>query len=141
MKKTNLLHAASIAGLLALPIGINAQTITPDALGDDSMDTPSLEEISNMTIADLVKLNIDGEPLTVYVHLGEGEDKNIIIYSASYPDGMWKPDDGGGETPAVPLPGAVWLLGSGMVGLAAIARRRYNGNNGGGDAAVQPAGA
>lgn len=139
MKKTNFLHAVSFAGLLALPVAASSQTVTPDDLGEDS-EMPSLEEISNMTIAELVKLKIGGEPLTVYVHLGEGEDKNIIIYSASAPDGMWQPDDGGGDDPvATPLPGAVWLLGSGMVGLAAIARRRYNGNSGGGDAAVQPA--
>lgn len=136
MKKTNFLHAVTFAGLLALPVAASSQTVTPDELGEGS-EMPSLEEISNMTIAELVKLKIGGEPLTVYVHLGEGEDKNIIIYSANAPDGMWKPDDGGGETPAVPLPGAVWLLGSGMVGLAAIARRRHNGKNGGGDAAMQ----
>lgn len=128
MKKTNFLPAASLISLLALPMGINAQTITPDALSDDSMDTPSLEDISNMTIADLVKMKIDGEPLTVYVHLGEGDDKNIIIYSAKHPDGSWLPDNGGGDPVATPLPGAAWLLGSSLVGLTAIARRRRSGS-------------
>lgn len=138
MKKTNFLHAVSFAGLLTLPFAASSQTISPDGMGEDS-ELPSLDEISNMTIAELLKLTIDGEPLTIYVHLGEGEDTNVIIFSALDPDGYWLPDDGGGDPVATPLPGAVWLLGSGMVGLAALARRRYNGDNGGGDAVVQPA--
>ena len=43
------------------------------------------------------------------------------------PDFAGKPDlDEGGldDTPAVPVPAAVWLLGSGLVGLVAVARRK-----------------
>jgi len=37
------------------------------------------------------------------------------------------PSGGGGPPPTVPLPPAVWLLGSGLLGLAGIARRKSAG--------------
>jgi hypothetical protein len=35
-----------------------------------------------------------------------------------------------GQTSAVPIPGAVWLFGSGLLGLVGIARRRISGERG-----------
>jgi len=68
--------------------------------------------------------------VTCGVDCGDG-DTYTLIYSATVPDG--DPSNFGntqyllsltGTVSAVPVPAAVWLFGSGLIGLAGVARRR-----------------
>jgi hypothetical protein len=73
-------------------------------------------------------LNFQVDPLASI-----GASDNIAM-SVSTTSGGWFDTDGNGITPTlngatvnvVPIPGAIWLLGSGLIGLVGLNRRRKN---------------
>jgi hypothetical protein len=138
------LHALPLAILLSLPVAANARTINLFETGDGHQVVPenanpmaaekaAFAELATMTIQDLVEMEINGKPLTVQVHVpaedGNGQGYEVVTFTAEYPEGVTIP---GGETPGVatpsvsevPLPAAAWLMGSGLLGMTMVARRR-----------------
>jgi len=73
------------------------------------------------TVATLYTLSASGigptNASTITPTLGVSLTANGLVYSAIG-------GGGGGGTPPVPLPAAVWLLGSGLLGLAGVGRRK-----------------
>ena len=54
-----------------------------------------------------------------------GAISHVTLYGIESDDkGLCSPDNPACNTPAVPIPAAVWLFGSGLIGLVGIARRK-----------------
>lgn len=134
MQNPNLLRTASLVTLLALPVAANARAVNLLESEDDAgasrddaapltFDEKALEKYASMSIADLIKLELNGKPLTVHLHLEDGGNgAGIVTYTEEFPGGVIQWVDG--EPPAVPLPAAAWLFLSGILGMGAIGRKR-----------------
>ncbi|MBI5461017.1 MAG: VPLPA-CTERM sorting domain-containing protein [Gammaproteobacteria bacterium] len=140
MYVSNILHAVPLVGLLSLPMAANARTINlfeaedgyqavPENASDVAAETVPYTELAGMSISDIIKMEINGEPVTVQLHIpsedGEGSGTDVVVFSPDYPEGILRPVTD--STSQTPLPAAAWLMMSGLVGMAAIARRRQQG--------------
>lgn len=70
----------------------------------------------------------DGQNIPIEHSHFRGDDSNHTTYESCEQKGkaVWVMMDKIQQTQAVPIPGAVWLLGSGLFGLVAVRRRRNN---------------
>jgi len=74
-------------------------------------------------------MNLDGKPWTWSFNLASDQIDHIeISFTGSKTNGIGLAfDNFETGTAAVPIPGAVWLLGSGLLGLLGVRRRRLDG--------------
>ncbi len=139
MYTSKVLHTLSLVGLLSLPVAANARTINlfetedgrqavPENASSTAAEKNPYADLATMSIEDIIKMEINGEPVTVQVHVpseeGEGAGSEIVVFSTEYPDGIVRPDANPPVT-ATPLPTSAWLMMSGLAGLVTVARRRY----------------
>lgn len=138
MSTSKVINALPLIGLLALPVAANARTINmfetedghqavPMNASSEAVEKNPYAELATMTISDIIKMEINGKPVEVQLHIpsddGTGNGTELVVFSPEFPEGIARPI--GSETPpAVPLPAAAWLMMSGLVGLTAVARRR-----------------
>jgi hypothetical protein len=89
--------------------------ISPGLWGTVGFDTFATAPTGNMTIA---TINLTA--------LMEGSSELVILNSAFFDDGIDQlfPTLQPGVVNAVPVPAAVWLFGSGLLGLVGVARRK-----------------
>ncbi|MDV3237700.1 MAG: VPLPA-CTERM sorting domain-containing protein [Gammaproteobacteria bacterium] len=145
MHASKVLNTLSLVTLLSLPLAANARTVNlfetdegyqkvPEQANPIAAERGSFADLATMTIADLIAMEINGEPITVQVHMpseeGEGNGTEVVVFSPEFPEGIAREDlNNGGKEPVspVPLPAAAWLMMSGIAGLAAVARRRQHG--------------
>lgn len=141
MYKPNLLHTVPVISLLALSVSANASTVNLFSTEDGQQALPQnaspialgnnpFAELSTMTISELIGMKIHGQPLTVQLHLGNGKGDDagggVVIYSAQFPDGVFRGKRGDDPVTATPLPAAAWLMMSGLLGMVAVGRRRQH---------------
>lgn len=145
MHASKVLNTLSLVTLLSLPLAANARTVNlfetdegyqkvPEQANPIAAERGSFADLATMTIADLIAMEINGEPITVQVHMPSEEDEGngteVVVFSPEFPEGIAREDlNNGGKEPVspVPLPAAAWLMMSGIAGLAAVARRRQHG--------------
>lgn len=150
MHASKVLHALSLATLLSLPLAADARTVNlfetdagyqkaPEQANANAAENGAFAGLATMTIADLIAVETDGEPITVQVHRpsanGTGSGSEVVVFSPEFPDGIARDELSGAagavNDPAavspVPVPAAAWLMMSGVAGLAAVARRRQHG--------------
>lgn len=133
------LNVFPLVGLLALPVAANARTINLFEAEDGYQAVPKqassmgaeknpYAELATMTISDIIKMEVDGKPVVVQLHIpaedGTGNGAEIVVYSTEYPEGVVRPGLAD-PTSVVPLPAAAWLMLSGLLGMAAVGRRRF----------------
>ena len=84
---------------------------------------------SRLSVLDFSIVGITGDTISDYIKLSTGATTEGNQYFAAHVAGITVPGSTttsayfGGTTP-VPLPAAAWLLGSGLIGLFGIARRK-----------------
>lgn len=140
MCTSRVLHTLPLVGLLSLPVMVNARTINmfetedghqllPENASPMAAEKNPYAEFAAMSISDIIKMEVNGQPVSVQLHFlsedGTGNGGEIVIYSTEHPEGIVRSEPGE-LAPPVPLPAAAWLMMSGVVGMAAIARRRHS---------------
>lgn len=127
-----LLNTASIpdSAIVNLPSGWSGNVAPPpntiDGFGtfNIAVDNGGGNRLTTLTFS----INVPGDTITDYVKLSGGNAAQGNVFFGAHVAGF---DDGAGNTSAffggstpVPLPAAAWLFGSGLLGLAGLARRR-----------------
>ena len=111
-------YLALILGTTLAPLAVNAGSVHHSA--DPAATIAAVGGMKDKTPPDFA-----GKPDDVPPDMG-GKPDGVPPDFAGKPDGV-PPDLAGGpgvNPSAVPVPAAVWLLGSGLVGLIGVARRR-----------------
>lgn len=102
-------------------LGLSGGTYSFQIAGGDFLDTKHSDLLTfyglptdigyqgNLNLSFLAQMNPDGNPLSAdFISATNGIGSGDII-----------------NQPTVPLPAAIWLLGSGVIGMTAVARRRH----------------
>ncbi|MBI5039653.1 MAG: hypothetical protein HZB57_00065 [Gammaproteobacteria bacterium] len=139
MYTSKVLHTISLVSLLSLPVAANARTINLFETEDGQQVVPEnassiagemnpYADLAAMSIEDIIKMEVNGEPVIVQVHVPnvEGEGTEIVAYSTEYPEGIVL-SEGNPQVAETPVPTSAWLMMSGLLGLVAVSRRRYQG--------------
>ncbi|MFN2382336.1 MAG: VPLPA-CTERM sorting domain-containing protein [Guyparkeria sp.] len=138
MNKAKSLYSLTLAGLLSLPVAVNARTINlfetedgkqavPGNANPKAVENAAFAEFASMTIEDIINTEINGKPLTVLLHVpdeGNGKGYDVVRFSQEYPEGISPPGMTKPDVSPVPLPAAAWLMASGLMGITLVARRR-----------------
>lgn len=142
MYTSKVLHTLSLVSLLSLPVAAQARTINmfetedgyqsvPANASETAVEANPYADLATMTIADILKMDGNGSPVTVQVHVpseeGEGGTDSLVVFSPEFPEGVVRPDTEHPPVAQTPLPAAAWLMMSGMAGMTMVARRRHQG--------------
>jgi len=129
------LYKANVGGIDEKLFADSYNTVFVDTASDPSGATISYVPGTDSIVCPDCWLTVkDGkqEPAVYAFDLSSWDGVSDIVLSAFWPDqgaisnvAIWSSsEDGSGQPPPVPLPAAVWLFGSGLVGLIGFSRRK-----------------
>lgn len=128
MKHLRFLCTGMAAGLLLTPFAVSAGTFGAQSLSGPEVRAPLnqpgvfFEDLAVMTIADLVRLELAAE-LAVELAGPAADDHAYLELTSLTAEEMFRIDVSDSGAVPTPLPGAAWLVMSGMAGLLTVARR------------------
>jgi hypothetical protein len=111
---------ADVTGEIAVSAIDNFGTLFDFGLNEASENGQNYFTIGSLDDQFIKSVSISGTGIT-----GIDELQQVRVDPATLPGGGG--GGGGGVTSVVPVPAAAWLFGSGLLGLAGVARRRANG--------------
>ena len=130
MKPLRFLCTGMAAGLLAAPFAVGAGTFGAASLSGPEVRAPlnepgvAFEDLAVMTIADLVRLEIAAE---LAAELSDPADDDLAYteLTSLTAEEMFHIDASDAQVVPTPLPGAAWLVASGIAGLLTVAGRAH----------------
>ena len=130
MKPLRVLCPGMAAGLLLASFAVSAGTFGAASLSGPEVRAPlnepgvAFEDLAEMTIADLVRLEIAAE-LTAELSDPAAQERAYMELTSLTAAEMFHIDASDAQVVSTPLPGAAWLVVSGMAGLLAVAGRSH----------------
>jgi hypothetical protein len=138
MKRPNYMYLSSLIGCLVIPGAVDANTINlfasssgytalPGQASSVALEHVPTSPLASLEVLAIITMETHGKPTTVHLHSSMQDEENdfsgVISYSQEFPAGVLH---GTGASPVstVPLPGAGWLLMTGIIGMTMAAGRR-----------------